>query len=104
MANNKTMQPYLLELSKVPLVLSDLEVQSVSRNFENKLFITNDIKGAVFDIQLIDSIFYTKEKMNDLNSNCKINVLFITDRATDNYPFIFAGHGALNDMKCTKGK
>lgn len=104
MANNKTMQPYFLELSKVPLVLSDLEVQSVSRNFENKLFITNDIKGAVFDIQLIDSIFYTKEKMNELKPNCKINVLFITDRATDNYPFMFAGHGALNDMKCTKGK
>ena len=104
MANNRTMQPYLLELAKVPLVLSDLQVQTVSRNFENKLFITNDIEGAVFDIQLIDSIFYTKEKMGEINSNCKINVLFITDRSTDNYPFLFAGHGALNNMKCTREK
>lgn len=102
MANNRTMQPYLLELSKVPLVLSDLQTQNVSKNFENKIFVTTDIKGAVFDIQLIDSIFYSKEKMSELKGNCKISVLFITDRSTENYPFLFAGHGALNDIKCTK--
>lgn len=99
-ADNRNLNSLILELVKMPLLLSNVPVSMVSKNFKGDLYYTIDSKAMVIDFAPIDSIFYKKEKLEELKSNCKINMLMIADRSVSHVPFFISGHGAVNDIYC----
>ncbi|MGN1281121.1 MAG: hypothetical protein ACI4UM_04380 [Succinivibrio sp.] len=99
-ADNRNVNALVLELVKLPLLLSNVPVSMVSKNYRGDLYYTVDSKAVVIDFAPIDSIFYKKDKLENLKANCRINMLLIADRSISHVPFFISAHGAVNDISC----
>ncbi|MGN0903007.1 MAG: hypothetical protein ACI4M9_06965 [Succinivibrio sp.] len=99
-ADNRTVNSLVTELAKMPLVITDMPVTMVSKDFSGKLFYTISTGSIVLDFQPIDSLYYKKDQLKDVTNKCTISILAIADRTLGFYPYFIAAHGAVNDIKC----
>lgn len=100
--DNRSTVGLIAELVQMPLIITDLKVDMVSKNFKGDLFYTSSNNAILLDFQAIDSLYYTSSKMASLkNGKCKVSVLAITDRSVAQIPYYIAAHGAVNDIKCS---
>lgn len=104
MADNKNLSQLVSELVKLPLVLSEVPVSLVSKNFKQEIYYTTQNRSFVIDFEALDSIFYTKDEIYNVRKqkDCKLNLLVIADRTINQIPFFIGSHGAVNDIVCKK--
>lgn len=99
-ADNRTVNSLAAELAQMPLVLEEVPVDVVSKDFRGNLFYTAATGAVIFDFNVIDSLYYDKKKLESVTDKCKVNVLSLPDRHTNESPLFIAGHGAVNDIMC----
>lgn len=100
-ADNKTLNTLIEELVQLPLLITDVPVSLVSKNYRDDLYYTAVDRAVLLDFAPIDSLFYTQNKLASLKDNkCKITILAMTDRTVLRVPYFISAHGALNDIKC----
>lgn len=99
-ADNKNLSKLISELVSFPLVISQVPLEMVSKNYRGELFYTTDSRSLVFDFAPIDSVYYTKEQIAKVKKNCRVNILAIADRTVNRIPFFISAHGAVNDILC----
>lgn len=99
-ADNKNLSKLISELVSFPLVVSQVPVEMVSKNYRGELFYTTDCRALIFDFAPIDSVYYTRAQMEKVKRNCKVNLLAIPDRTVNRLPFFISAHGAVNDILC----
>lgn len=100
-ADNRSLNPLLSELIQMPLLITEMDITLKSRNYQNKVFYTYASRALIVDLEVIDSVYYTKEEYRDkITDKCKVNVLAVADRALDHVPYFIAAHGAVNHIEC----
>ena len=100
-ADNKTLNTLIEELVQLPLLITDVPVSLVSKNYRDDLYYTAVDRAVLLDFAPIDSLFYTQNKLASLKDNkCKITILAMTDRTVLRVPYFISAHGAVNDIKC----
>ena len=100
LADNKNLSQLISELVSFPLVISQVPLEMVSKNYRGELFYTTDSRALIFDFAPIDSVYYTKAQMAKVKKDCKVNLLAIADRTVNRFPFFISAHGAVNDILC----
>ena len=100
LADNKNLSQLISELVSFPLVISQVPLEMVSKNYRGELFYTTDSRALIFDFAPIDSVYYTKAQMAKVKKDCKVNLLAIADRTVNRLPFFISAHGAVNDILC----
>ena len=98
--DNKVLNKLIPELAKLPLVITDIPVSIFSVDYNYKNHITSKTKAVLFDINIVDSIYYKAQDMAKLNDKCKVDVLAFIDRYIQGIPLFIAAHGALNKIEC----
>lgn len=102
-ADNKSSRLLIEELVNVPMVISDIPLSIVSKNFNKNLFYTASSNALVFDFQVIDSVYYKMDKLEKVNADkCTVSVLAIADRSVIRTPYFISAHGAVNNINCRK--
>jgi len=101
-ADNRTLNTLIPELAKVPLVIEKVQVETVAKDYKGDLFYVASKGSLIIDFKVVDSMYYTRKKLEEVNDKCYVNILAITDRFTRDSPFLLAGHGAVNDIVCDK--
>lgn len=98
--DNKLLNKLIPELSKLPLVITDVPVSVFSVDYNYKNFITSKTKAVLLDINIVDSVYYKAQDMAKLNDKCKVDVLAFIDRYVQGIPLFLGAHGALNRIEC----
>ncbi len=101
-ADNRSLSSLASELAQVPLVLEEVPITVVSKDFKGQLIYTASSGAMILDFIVVDSLYYDKKKLSEATDKCKVNLLVMTDRYTDFSPFFMGGHGAVNDLMCEK--
>ncbi|SKA64104.1 hypothetical protein [Succinivibrio dextrinosolvens] len=100
LADNRTVNSLASELAQMPLVLEGVPVDVVSKDFRGNLFYTAATGAVILDFNVIDSLYYDRKKLESVKPKCKVNILSLPDRSTNEFPLYIAGHGAVNDIIC----
>ena len=99
-ADNRTVNSLTSELAQVPMIIEEVPVTTVSKNYRGDLFYTVATGALVLDFQVIDSIYYDRKKLEAVTDKCKVSILSLADRYTENTPYFIGAHGAVNDITC----
>ena len=103
-SDNRSLSTLASELAQVPLVLEDVPISVVSKDFNGKTIYTASSGAMILDFMVVDSLYYDKKKLEEATDKCRVNLLVITDRYTDFSPFFMGAHGAVNDLICDTPK
>lgn len=101
MVDNRNLSTLIPELTGVPLVITQIPASQKSLDYQNNFYITSRSNALIMDINIIDSMYYTKDKwISNINPKCTVSVLGIVDRLSDGVPLFLGMHGALNNIQC----
>lgn len=105
MVNQKNLNSLLLELKKLPIVVTNVPVSATGFDKTTGAFYVTSVDPAIIlDARIDDSVYFSKEDRYKLHDNCTVNLLLFTDRMIENIPFFISGRAALNNMQCKTPK
>lgn len=103
MLNQKSLHDLIAEFKKLPIVFTNLPVEATGFDPTTKsFFITSVSDGAIVDLRIDDSVFYSKKDIYSLRKGCTVSVLSFIDRMVENLPYFISGRAALNGFDCSK--
>lgn len=99
--DQKVLNNLIPELSRLPLLIKDIELERVGLDYNQTLIVDARNKAVIMDLSVIDSMFYSKEQMNTaLTKGCKVDALVIIDRMLHGIPLFIHGRSSINYINC----
>ena len=103
MLNQKSLNDLIGEFKKLPIVFTNIPVSATGFDpTTNSFFVTSVSDGAIIDMRIDDSVFYSKQDIRSIRKGCTISMLSFIDRMIENIPYFISGRAALNSMDCSK--
>lgn len=100
LVNNRVISSLIDELSKVPVIFADMELEQNSVDFRGTRFYTFKDRAYVIDAAIIDSLFYSTPQRAAAKSGCRITFMAMPDRVSADAPLFMSVHGAVNSISC----
>lgn len=101
MVNQKSFTPLLLELEKLPLIVTNVPVTKAGYDrYAKAFYVTAYDPAIIMDLRIDDSVGYKVNSKFELNDTCRINVLTFVNRMVDEIPVFISGRAALNSVTC----
>lgn len=103
MLNQKSLNELISEFKKLPIIFTNIPVTNTGFDpTTNSFFVTSISDGAIIDMRIDDSVFYSKQDIRSIRKGCTVSMLSFIDRMAENIPYFISGRAALNSMDCSK--
>jgi hypothetical protein len=102
--DNRVIAPLLSELRGMPLILSDLTLETNTRDFRGFRFYTFKDRSFVIDTAVVDSLFYNVQQRAQVKPGCKITMMVMADNVSTDTPLFIRAHGTVNSISCPTNK